>query len=162
MSNDRRFIPTLLVSAAVAFGLLTWAVTGPSPKPCVAVVLGDHPLTEAQTKELEETFSDGATATGRAFACRTFLYRPLTAPRDEQATRIVKHGPVSGQVVAWHEERGWGVLASPSVEGKVWAHFSSIKADGYRTLTPGQAVTFTYETPGQDGYPHRAISVRAQ
>jgi hypothetical protein len=33
--------------------------------------------------------------------------------------------------------------------------------DGYRNLTSGQPITFTYETPGQDDHPHRALSVRA-
>jgi hypothetical protein len=31
--------------------------------------------------------------------------------------------------------------------------------NGYRSVTRGESVTFTYETPGQDGYPHSAISV---
>ncbi|MDQ3641415.1 MAG: cold shock domain-containing protein [Actinomycetota bacterium] len=41
----------------------------------------------------------------------------------------------------------------------MWAHFSNIDAVGYRSLKPGEAVQFTYETPGQDGYPHRALRV---
>jgi CspA family cold shock protein len=64
--------------------------------------------------------------------------------------------------VRWNDEEGWGVLASPSVRGGVWAHFSMIQMDGYRSLTAGRSVRFTYETPGQDGYPHRAVSVRPQ
>jgi cold shock protein len=70
-------------------------------------------------------------------------------------------GPVDGMVVLWNDEEGWGVVASPSVNGEVWAHFSNIEMTGYRTLTPGQAVRFVYETPpgGMDGYPHCAMHV---
>lgn len=71
-------------------------------------------------------------------------------------------GPVAGIALSWSDDEGWGVLASPDVDGQVWAHFSNIDAVGYRSLKPGEAVSFTYETPGQDGYPHRAIRVTAK
>lgn len=71
-------------------------------------------------------------------------------------------GPVEGTTLSWSDDEGWGVLASPVVEGQVWCHFSSVDAPGYRSLKPGVAVTFTYETPGQDGYPHRAHRVTAK
>jgi cold shock protein len=70
-----------------------------------------------------------------------------------------KHGPVDGTAVLWNDDEGWGALASSAVDGEVWAYFSYVIMDGYKTLRPGQPVSFTYETPGQDGYPHRAISV---
>jgi cold shock protein len=60
----------------------------------------------------------------------------------------------------WNNEEGWGALAAPEVSGEVWAHFADIEMDGYRSLSLGQAVCFRYETPGQDGYPHRAIDIR--
>ena len=53
----------------------------------------------------------------------------------------------------------WGVLASPQVDGQVWAHFSTITGNGYRSLARDEDVTFTYLSPGQDGYPHSAVSV---
>ena len=68
-------------------------------------------------------------------------------------------GPVDGWVVFWHDKKGWGTLTSPVVDGEVWAHFSSIVGTGYKTMTAGEAVSIVYETPGQDGYPHRAVSV---
>ena len=71
-----------------------------------------------------------------------------------------KHDFVEGVVVIWNDDLGWGALASPAVEGEVWAHFSHVVMEGYSSLRPSQRVRFTYETPGQDGYPHRAISVR--
>ena len=70
-----------------------------------------------------------------------------------------KHGPVDGTTVLWNDEEGWGSLASPQVEGEVWAHFSNLMMDGYRSLRVGQSVRFDYATPGQDGYPHRALSI---
>ena len=69
------------------------------------------------------------------------------------------HGPVDGVVVSWNRDEGWGVVEALSVDGQVWTHFSHILIQGYKTLEPGQRITFTYETPGQDGYPHRALSV---
>jgi CspA family cold shock protein len=71
-------------------------------------------------------------------------------------------GPVEGTTLSWSDDEGWGVLASPDVDGGVWAHFSNIDAVGYRSLKPGEAVQFTFETPGQDGNPHRAVRVRAK
>lgn len=71
-------------------------------------------------------------------------------------------GPVEGTTRSWSDDEGWGVLASPDVDGEVWAHFSNIDAVGYRSLKPGEAVQFTDETPCQDGYPHRALRVTAK
>jgi hypothetical protein len=41
-----------------------------------------------------------------------------------------------------------GAIASPSVDGEVWAHFSNIDGKGYKTLLVGQPVSITYATPG--------------
>jgi len=68
---------------------------------------------------------------------------------------------VVGNVSLWRTDERWGALRSPDVDGEVWVHFSDIEADGYRSLTEGEPVTFTYETSGQDGSPHRALLVRA-
>ncbi|MFD7031385.1 cold-shock protein [Streptomyces sp. NPDC059917] len=65
-----------------------------------------------------------------------------------------------GHVQEWHTEEGWGVLVSPSLPAPVWAHFSSIAAEGYRELTVGQAVRFTAERAAQDRFAWRAVSVR--
>lgn len=43
-------------------------------------------------------------------------------------------GPVEGTTRSWSDGEGWGVLASPDVDGEVWAHFSNIEAVGYRSL----------------------------
>lgn len=62
-----------------------------------------------------------------------------------------------GRVVVWHAEEGWGVLRTP--DGlDVWCHFSQLEMEGYRSLEPGQRVSFDYETPGQDGYEGRVLT----
>jgi cold shock protein len=70
-------------------------------------------------------------------------------------------GYVDGTVTVWHAEDGWGVVTAPGLDGNVWVHFSVIAGppDGYRGLRAGQPVQFTYEAPGQDGFPYSAIDV---
>jgi CspA family cold shock protein len=62
-----------------------------------------------------------------------------------------------GTVRVWHAEDGWGVVDSPETPGGCWVHFSQVAVDGYRALTVGQAVVLEWESPGQDGYPYRAL-----
>lgn len=62
-------------------------------------------------------------------------------------------------VRTWDDEQGWGVLDSDATPGGCWAHFAALDFDGYRTLSPGQQVQLTAESPGQDGYPWRAVRV---
>jgi CspA family cold shock protein len=56
---------------------------------------------------------------------------------------------LSGTVKWFNESKGFGFI---SREGgpDLFVHFSSIQGDGFRTLTEGQAVTFT-EGQGQKG-----------
>ena len=67
--------------------------------------------------------------------------------------------PSEGTVREWSDDHGWGVIDSADTPGGCWAHFSVIVSQGYRTLEPGGHVTFTYETPGQDGFNYRAVQV---
>lgn len=69
------------------------------------------------------------------------------------------HDVLTGQVLVWHGEEGWGVLTADTFPHNVWAHFSAIQADGFRELTAGEAVTFTAEQAEQDGYRWRAVRV---
>lgn len=65
-------------------------------------------------------------------------------------------GPVTGVVESWSSAHGWGVLVTP--DGiKVWTSFFHL-AQMDRTPVVGDLVRFSYETPGQDGYPARALS----
>ena len=66
---------------------------------------------------------------------------------------------VQATVRTWDDEQGWGVLDSDATPGGCWAHFAVLDFDGYRTLSPGQQVRLTAESPGQDGYPWRAVRV---
>ena len=69
-------------------------------------------------------------------------------------------GAIGGRVRRWYPEEGWGVLESSELDGAVFAHFSSIRdGSGRRALEAGQQVTFTWESPGQDGYEHRAVDI---
>ena len=66
-----------------------------------------------------------------------------------------------GSVVSWNGDEGWGVLRSADVGSDVFALFSELAMDGYRSLEPGQLVRFECEhfPSGQDGYVYRAFNV---
>lgn len=68
---------------------------------------------------------------------------------------------VSGTVLWFNVEEGWGALEATEIPGGCFVHFSNIAGDGYRQLFAGQRVHFTFEEPGflQDGYPFRAVTV---
>ena len=65
----------------------------------------------------------------------------------------------SGIVREWHDDQGWGVIASPDTPGGCWAHFSSVETPGYRRLRAGQTVTLEFEGAEQDGFAFRADHV---
>jgi CspA family cold shock protein len=64
-----------------------------------------------------------------------------------------------GTVRSWSDADGWGVIDSPATPGGCWVHFSNVVCEGFRRLTPGDHVTFTYEALRQDGFDYRAILV---
>ena len=68
---------------------------------------------------------------------------------------------VEGTVRWFDEQQGWGVLDAPQVPGGCFVHYSSLQMQGYRQLTAGQSVRFSFEEPGflQDGYRFRAVDV---
>jgi len=68
-------------------------------------------------------------------------------------------GPVQGRVRVWHEQKGWGVLDSELTPGGCWAHFSHLLVAGHRSLTAGEAVSFTFEEVDQDGFVFRVLEV---
>ena len=52
-----------------------------------------------------------------------------------------------GKVKWFNNDKGYGFIDYTSCED-IFVHYSAIKADGYRTLTEGQLVTFDLvETP---------------
>ena len=56
---------------------------------------------------------------------------------------------VTGTVKWFNETKGFGFIAQDSGPD-VFAHFSAIQGNGFKTLTEGQAVEFTV-TQGQKG-----------
>lgn len=56
---------------------------------------------------------------------------------------------VKGTVKWFNEAKGYGFISQESGPD-VFAHFSAIKGDGFRTLAEGQPVEFTV-TQGQKG-----------
>jgi len=56
---------------------------------------------------------------------------------------------VSGTVKWFNESKGFGFIEQESGPD-VFAHFSAIKSEGFKTLNEGQAVEFTL-TQGQKG-----------
>ncbi|MEV6490367.1 cold shock domain-containing protein [Actinoplanes sp. NPDC051633] len=63
---------------------------------------------------------------------------------------------VRGVVREWHTDEGWGVLDLHGAQGGCWAHFSAAAVAGYVNFAAGDEVEAEFETPGQDGYEHRA------
>ena len=58
-------------------------------------------------------------------------------------------GKVTGSVKWFNETKGFGFIEQQSGPD-VFAHFSAIAGDGFKTLTEGQAVQFTV-TQGKKG-----------
>mgnify|MGYP000768201358 CR=1 FL=1 len=63
-----------------------------------------------------------------------------------------------GTVKWFNAEKGFGFISVPG-EDDVFVHFSAIVADGYRTLTEGQKVTFEVEPDPKDSSKLRAVNV---
>lgn len=64
-----------------------------------------------------------------------------------------------GVLVQWHEDEGWGVIASPDTPGGCWVHYSAAQSTGVRQISRGQHVLFEWERCKQDGYEFRAVSL---
>jgi cold shock CspA family protein len=66
----------------------------------------------------------------------------------------------AGRVLNWNSEDGHGVLTSPDVAGQILAHYAMIRDQtGWRGLTVGQQVWFSWEQVRQDDCPNRAIDI---
>ena len=64
-----------------------------------------------------------------------------------------------GTVRWWKDDKGYGRI--PADDGEVlWAHFSGLAMEGYRTLQKGQRVSFVWNGGIQDHGRHRAEDVR--
>ncbi|RDE24746.1 cold shock domain-containing protein CspD [Motiliproteus coralliicola] len=63
----------------------------------------------------------------------------------------------SGKVKWFNNAKGYGFILSDSCEEDLFAHYSAIQMDGYKTLKAGQPVCFE-TTPGPKGT--HAINIR--
>ena len=67
----------------------------------------------------------------------------------------------TGNVKWFNNAKGWGFLCTEDHPGQdIFVHFSSIKEEGYRTLEPGQAVTFETEIGERGLYAIKVIPLR--
>ena len=66
---------------------------------------------------------------------------------------------LKGTVKWFNAEKGFGFIANDEGGDDVFVHFSAIVADGYRTLTEGQKVTFEVEPDPKDSSKLRAVNV---
>ena len=64
-----------------------------------------------------------------------------------------------GTVREWHDEAGWGVIESPATPRGCFAHRSSLRVSGHRTLAIGTEVFFECEPARQEGYDFVATAV---
>ncbi|TXZ75893.1 cold-shock protein [Vibrio mimicus] len=66
--------------------------------------------------------------------------------------------PVTGTVKWFNETKGFGFIKQDNGGPDVFAHFSAIQGDGFRTLAEGQKVEFVI-TQGQKGPQAESIKV---
>ncbi len=65
----------------------------------------------------------------------------------------------SGKVKWFNNAKGYGFILSGKSDEDLFAHYSAIQMDGYKTLEAGQTVYFD-TTPGPKGT--HAINIRAE
>jgi cold shock protein len=51
-----------------------------------------------------------------------------------------------GTVKWFNDAKGFGFLSADETPGDIFAHYSAIKSDGFKTLKEGQAVSFELVT----------------
>ena len=67
----------------------------------------------------------------------------------------------NGTVKWFNAEKGYGFIADEESGNDVFVHFSSIIADGFRTLNEGQKVTIETEPDPKNPEKLRAVNVKA-
>lgn len=65
----------------------------------------------------------------------------------------------NGTVKWFNEQKGFGFIANDEGGADVFVHFSSIMADGFKTLKEGQKVTFEIESDPRNTGKSRAANV---
>lgn len=62
----------------------------------------------------------------------------------------------TGKVVWFNDSKGFGLIETDSGQ-TVFVHYSSIMADGFRSLSPGQKVEFDLYEDQEKGYLARNV-----
>ena len=65
----------------------------------------------------------------------------------------------NGTVKWFNEQKGFGFISNDEGGADVFVHFSSIMADGFKTLKEGQKVTFEIEEDPYNNDKSRAANV---
>ena len=65
----------------------------------------------------------------------------------------------NGTVKWFNPEKGFGFISNDNGGEDVFAHFSAIKSEGYKTLNEGQKVTFDIESDPRDSRKLRAANI---
>jgi CspA family cold shock protein len=115
------------------------------------------------------TFTHGfhVDQTGRRIRCAKNIERicpydyhadDRTAPRDDFGNLI--EPTRRGVVLEFRAEKGWGLIESDDRTEKIWVHHSDILADGFRTLSIGDHVS--YERSSDESGRVRAVNVRVE
>ncbi len=65
----------------------------------------------------------------------------------------------TGTVKWFNESKGYGFIAPSDGSADVFVHFSAIAADGFRTLSEGQTVSFEVES-GPKGPQAKQVTVQ--
>ena len=66
----------------------------------------------------------------------------------------------NGTVKWFNPDKGYGFLSNDEGGDDVFVHYSAIIADGFRTLSEGQKVTFDVEPDPKDEGKLRAVDVK--
>ena len=66
---------------------------------------------------------------------------------------------VQGTVRFWLSDEGWGVIDSVETPGGCFAHFGTVRMDGYKMLVAAQAVDLEWEARPYEGWPYFATAV---
>lgn len=66
----------------------------------------------------------------------------------------------NGTVKWFNAEKGFGFISNDDGGEDVFVHFSAIVANGYKTLTEGQKVTFEIEPDTRNSGRFRAVNVQ--
>ncbi len=67
----------------------------------------------------------------------------------------------TGTVKWFNAEKGFGFISNDEGGDDIFVHFSAIQAEGFRTLSEGQKVTFDIEQDPKNSSKLRAANVRA-